>query len=129
MKPHITFIGLGVRDLERSIEFYETGLGLPRKSGPEGIAFFEMGGTMLTLYPRDEMAEDITVSGKGSGFPGFTIAHNVESPEAVNETLREAVAAGAELIKPGQKTSWGGYSGYFADPDGFYWEVAWNPFF
>lgn len=128
MKPHITFIGLGVRDLERSIEFYETGLGLPRKKSPEGIAFFEMGGTMLSLYPRDKLAEDIGVGAQGSGFPGFTLAHNVESPEAVDEALREAVAAGAELVKPGQKVFWGGYSGYFTDPDGFYWEVAWNPF-
>ncbi|MCK5623620.1 MAG: VOC family protein, partial [Alphaproteobacteria bacterium] len=110
------------------VEFYEKGLGLLRKEGPEGIAFFEMGGTMLSLYPRDKLAEDITVSGQGSGFPGFTLAHNVESPEAVDEVLREAVAAGAELVKPGQKVFWGGYSGYFADPDGFYWEVAWNPF-
>jgi len=128
MKPHITFVGLGVGDLEQSIAFYEKGLGLPRMEGPEGIAFFEMGGTMLSLYPRDKLAEDVTVSPEGSGFPGFTLAHNVESPEAVDEVLCEAVAAGAKLIKPGQKVFWGGYSGYFADPDGFYWEVAWNPF-
>ncbi len=128
MEPHITFVGLGVGDLERSIEFYENGLGLPRKEGPEGIAFFEMGGTMLSLYPRDKLAEDITVAPEGSGFPGFTLAHNVGSPELVDATLQEAVSAGAKLIKPGQKVFWGGYSGYFADPDGFYWEVAWNPF-
>jgi hypothetical protein len=128
MKPHLTFVGLGVEDLERSVEFYQTGLGLPRKDGPEGIAFFEMGGVMLSLYPRDKMAEDITVAPEGSGFPGFTLAHNVASPEAVDATLEEAVAAGATLIKPGQKVFWGGYSGYFTDPDGFYWEIAWNPF-
>jgi len=122
------FIGLGVHDLDRSVEFYEVGLGLPRKPGPDGIAFFDMGGTMLSLYPRDKLAEDITVAPEGSGFPGFTIAHNVASPEAVDATLAEAVAAGATLVKPGQKVFWGGYSGYFTDPDGFYWEVAWNPF-
>jgi len=128
MDPHITFIGLGVRDLEKAIGFYQDGLGLPRMPGPDGIAFFKMGGTMLSLYPRDKMAEDVTVADDGSGFPGFTIAHNVDSPEAVDATLAEAVAAGATLVKPGQKVFWGGYSGYFADPDGFYWEVAWNPF-
>jgi hypothetical protein len=128
MKPHITHITLGVKDMERSIQFYERGLGLPRKESPEGIAFFETMGTILTLYPRDKLAEDITVSPQGSGFQGFTLAHNVSSPEEVDRTLEEAVAAGAELVKPGQKVFWGGYSGYFRDPDGFYWEIAYNPF-
>lgn len=128
MKPHITLITLGVVDLDRAIEFYETGLGLPRKAGPDGIAFFATAGTMLSLYPLDKLAEDVTVAAAGSGFPGFTLAHNVPSPEAVDATLAEAVAAGAELVKPGQKVFWGGYSGYFRDPDGFYWEVAHNPF-
>ncbi|MGH9835948.1 MAG: VOC family protein [Blastocatellia bacterium] len=128
MKPHITLITLGVKELKRSIEFYEKGLGLPKKAGPEGIAFFETSGTMLSLYPREKLAEDITISAEGSGFQGFALAHNVESPEAVDATLEEAVAAGATLIKPGQKVFWGGYSGYFTDPDGFYWEVAWNPY-
>ncbi len=128
MNPHITLIALGVSDLARSIEFYERGLGLPRKEGGEDIAFFEMNGPILSLYPRDKLAEDIGVSDIGTGFCGFSLAHNVESPEAVDEMLREAVAAGARLIKPGQKVFWGGYSGYFADPDGFYWEVAWNPY-
>ena len=128
MKPHITMVTLGVSDLDRSIEFYETGLGLPRKEGPEGIAFFETQGTMLSLYGREKLAEDITISAEGTGFQGFTLAHNVESPAAVDATLAEAVAAGAELIKEGQEVFWGGYSGYFKDPDGFYWEVAHNPF-
>ena len=128
MKPHITIITLGVADLQRSIDFYQKGLGLPRKDEAESIAFFEMSGTMLALYPRDELAEDITISPEGTGFQGFTLAHNVASPEAVDTTLAEAVAAGAELVKPGQEAFWGGYSGYFKDPDGFYWEVAHNPF-
>jgi len=128
MKPHITLITLGVKDLQRAIEFYQQGLGLPRREGPDGIAFFETTGTMLSLYPRDKLAEDITIPEQGSGFPGFTLAHNVDSPEQVDRTLAEAVAAGALLVKPGQKVFWGGYSGYFQDPDGFYWEVAHNPF-
>ncbi len=127
MKPHITLVTLGVEDLDRAVAFYEIGLGLPRRAGPQGIAFFETGATLLALYPREQLAEDVTVSPEGSGFRGFTLAHNVDSPEAVERTLDEAVAAGATLVKPGQKVFWGGYSGYFADPDGFYWEVAWNP--
>ena len=128
MKPHITIITLGVADLQRAINFYEKGLGLPRKNESDSIAFFDMSGTMLALYPRDELAEDITISPEGTGFQGFTLAHNVASPEEVDMTLAEAVAAGAELVKPGQEAFWGGYSGYFKDPDGFYWEVAHNPF-
>ena len=119
MKPHITIITLGVADLQRAINFYEKGLGLPRKNESDSIAFFDMSGTMLALYPRDELAEDITISPEGTGFQGFTLAHNVTSPEEVDMTLAEAVAAGAELVKPGQEAFWGGYSGYFKDPDGF----------
>ncbi len=128
MQPHITIITLGVVDLPRAIDFYHNGLGLPIKDKSERIAFFEMTETILALYPRDKLAEDITISPEGTGFQGFTLAHNVASPEEVDQTLAEAVAAGAELVKPGQKAFWGGYSGYFKDPDGFYWEVAHNPF-
>jgi len=128
MDPHITMVGLGVGDLQRAIEFYQNGLGLPRNEGPEDIAFFDMGGVTLSLYPRDKLAEDIGISPEGSGFSGVTLAHNVDSPEAVDAVLREAVEAGATLVKPGQKVFWGGYSGYFSDPDGHYWEVAHNPF-
>ena len=127
MDARITLITLGVTDLDRSIRFYRDGLGLPLQDGPEGIAFFETQGTRLSLYPRDKLAEDAEVPTEGSGFPGFALAHNVESPERVDATLAQAVAAGAELKKPGQEVFWGGYSGYFADPDGFLWEVAWNP--
>jgi catechol 2,3-dioxygenase-like lactoylglutathione lyase family enzyme len=127
MEPRITLITLGVLDLERSIHFYRDGLGLPKSDGPGGIAFFETRGTRLSLYPRKALAEDATVAAEGSGFRGFALAHNVASPEEVDKTLQQAVAAGARLVKPGQKVFWGGYSGYFADPDDFLWEVAWNP--
>ena len=127
MEPRISLITLGVSDLERSVRFYQEGLGLPRREGPDGIAFFEMRGTWLSLYPRESLAEDATVSAAGSGFRGFTLAHNVGSPEEVDATLQQAVDAGARLLKPGQEVFWGGSSGYFADPDGFLWEVAWNP--
>lgn len=129
MEPRITLITLGVSDLDRSIRFYRDGLGLPRRDGPEGIAFFETRGTWLSLYSRESLAEDATVSSQGSGFRGFTLAHNVASTEEVDRTLQQAVDAGATLTKPARKASWGGYSGYFADPDGFLWEVAWNPHF
>ena len=127
MQPHITLITLGVSDLDRSIRFYREGLGLPKRDGPEGIAFFETRGTWLSLYPREALAQDATVPAKGSGFRGFTLAHNVASTEEVDQTLQQAVDAGATLVKPGQTVFWGGYSGYFADQDSFLWEVAWNP--
>jgi uncharacterized protein len=127
MEPRITLVTLGVSDLARSIRFYRDGLGLPQSETPESVAFFEMRGMWLSLYAREALAEDATVSPEGSGFRGFTLAHNVRSPEAVDRLLADAVAAGATLVKPGQKVFWGGYSGYFADPDGFLWEIAWNP--
>ena len=127
MEPRITLVTLGVSDLARSIRFYRDGLGLPQRETPESVAFFEMRGMWLSLYARDALAEDAGVLPEGSGFRGFTLAHNVRSPEAVDRLLADAVAAGAALVKPGQKVFWGGYSGYFADPDGFLWEVAWNP--
>jgi len=129
MKPHITIITLGVEDLQRAVDFYHKGLGFPLMDDSESIAFFKLDGIILGLYLRDKLAEDITISSEGTGFQGFTLAHNVDSPEEVDRTLAEAVEAGAELVKPGQKVFWGGYSGYFKDPDGFYWEVAHNPFF
>lgn len=129
MKPRISMLTLGVRDLERSIRFYEQGLGLPRMQSAPEVAFFTLNGSWLGLYGRESLAEDAGVSAEGSGFSGITIAHNVDSESAVDEVLEQAAAAGARLVKPGQKVFWGGYSGYFADPDGYLWEVAHNPIF
>ncbi|MBW2314005.1 MAG: VOC family protein [Deltaproteobacteria bacterium] len=127
MEPRISLITLGVDDLDRSIRFYRDGLGLPMRDGPEGIAFFETNGTWLSLYTREKLAEDALVDPTGSGFRGFTLAHNVRTEAEVDPVLEQAVAAGATLVKEAQKVFWGGYSGYFRDPDDFLWEVAFNP--
>ncbi len=130
MKPRISMITLGVRDLERATRFYEAGLGLPRRSmEAEGVAFFELNGTWLALFPWQELAKDAGLSEQGSGFRGFALAHNVATKEEVRAVLDQAVAAGGQLVKPAQEVFWGGYSGYFVDPDGHLWEVAWNPHF
>jgi uncharacterized protein len=129
MKPRISMITLGVRDLEESVRFYEQGLGLPRMESPPEVAFFTLNGSWLGLYGRESLAENAGVPADGTGFSGFTIAHNVASEAAVEELIEQAVSAGATLVKPAQKVFWGGYSGYFADPDGYLWEVAHNPLF
>jgi uncharacterized protein len=130
VEPRISLITLGTRDLARAIRFYRDGLGWPTSSASGGdVAFFRTGGAVLALDPRDLLADDAHLNPAGSGFGGITLAHNVASPEQVDAVLAEAVAAGATLLKPAQTAEWGGYSGYFADPDGYPWEVAWNPGF
>lgn len=129
MQPRISMITLGVRDLAASVRFYENGLGFPRMESPPGVAFFTLDGSWLGLYARDALAEDATVPAEGSGFEGFALAHNVASEAEVEAVMQQALAAGATLVKPAQKVFWGGYSGYFKDPDGHLWEVAHNPFF
>lgn len=129
MKQTISFVTLGVSDLARSRKFYAA-LGWKESSGSSAdVAFFQAGNVAVSLFPREALAEDANVAPQGSGFSGFTLAHNVESEAAVLSTLAEAVAAGAKLVRPADKAFWGGFRGYFADPDGFLWEVCWNPFF
>ena len=129
MKPRISMITLGVRDLPLSVTFYEQGLGLPRVESPPEVAFFTLDGSWLGLYGRDALAEDAGVSPRSEGVAGFSLAHNVKSEAEVDEVIAQAVAAGATVTKPAEITSWGGYAGYFSDPDGYLWEVAHNPFF
>ena len=130
MEPRISIITLGVTDLPRSVEFYRDGLGLPLfDENTESIAFFQNRGTWLALYPREALAADIGIATEGSGFSGVTLAHNVRTREEVDTLLGVAVAAGATLVKSAEETFWGGYSGYFADPEGYLWEIAWNPHF
>lgn len=129
MEPRISLITLGVADLERATRFYADCLRLPRIETPPGITFFELGATWLALWPRAKLAADAGLPAPGTGFPGFALAHNVRSPGAVDALLAEAAGGGGKLVKAGQATDWGGYAGYFADPDGFLWEVAYNPAF
>ena len=131
MEQRISIITLGAANLQRAREFYEKGLGLfvSKHSVENNIIFFEMKGTWLALYPRDALAQDISIDAKGSGFSGMTLAHNLRSKKAVDELLQQAKQAGATIVKLPENTDWGGYSGYFQDLDGHYWEVAYNPHF
>lgn len=128
MEPRLNIVTLGVQDLDKAIRFYRDGLGWPLSSVSSGdFAIFKLStGTALALYPRDLLAIDANVNDPG-GFGGITLAQNVDSPEVVDQVLSQAAKSGAAILKPAQKTDWGGYSGYFADPDGHPWEVAWNP--
>jgi len=129
VEQRISLVTLGVYDLKRSISFFER-LGWQRSvRAATGVAFFQMGGMAFGLYPRDKLAEDAHLSPDGSGFGGVALSQNARSREEVDRILAEAVAAGAKLLKPAEEVFWGGYSGYFADPDGYPWEIAWNPGF
>lgn len=129
VKPRISMITLGVDDLERAVRFYEGGLGFPRLESAPEVAFFTLNGTWLGLYGRQALAADAHVPAEGSGFNSFALAHNVASNAEVDEVFRAALAAGATAVKEPEKADWGGYSGYFKDPDGHLWEVACNPHF
>ncbi len=130
VEPRLSIVTLGVGDLERAVAFYRDGLGWPLSgASEEDIAFFKTGGVVLALYSREALAEDVGVDPVGGGFSGFTLAHNVADRERVDSTLAEAASAGARIVKEAQDASWGGRSGYFADPDGHLWEVAWAPGF
>ena len=129
MEPRISLITLGVADLERATRFYQDGLQLPRLPTPPSVTFFEMGRTWLALWPRASLAADAGLPAAGSGFAGFSLAHNVRSPAEVDALLAQVGQCGATVVKAGHATDWGGYSGYFTDPDGFLWEVAHNPDF
>ena len=129
MEPRLSFVTLGVADLGRSMRFYTGVLGLKRLNDHADVAFFELGRTWLALYPRHLLAADAGVADDGAGFARFALAHNVRRPEEVDALLKAVAAGGAKIVKPAQQADWGGRTGYFADPDGFLWEVAWNPDF
>lgn len=132
MEPRISIITLGVSNLPRSIRFYRDGLGFPTEAKDDAhIAFFKTAGTRLALYPLEKLAEDISpnLALSTGGFRGITLAHNVRTKAEVAELLASAEKAGGTIIKRAQDVFWGGHSGYFADPDNYYWEVAWAPMF
>jgi catechol 2,3-dioxygenase-like lactoylglutathione lyase family enzyme len=134
MKPRITLLTLAVADLERALTFYRDGLGLPSEGivGREfehgAVAFFELaGGLKLALWAQDDLAHDSGLPKTPISSTAFAIAHNVVRREEVDEVMSQADRAGAEIVKTAQDTFYGGYAGYFRDPDGHLWEVAWNP--
>ena len=129
MEPRLSFVTLGVGDLDRAIRFYTGVLGLVRLDTHPDVAFFELGKTWLALFPRHLLAADAGVPDDGAGFRAFSLAHNVRTPEEVDALLAEVAAGGGTIVKPAGAADWGGRTGYFADPDGFLWEVAWNPNF
>ncbi|WP_349269320.1 glyoxalase [Mycolicibacterium parafortuitum] len=126
MEQRISLITLGVDDLTRARRFYEQGLGWAPKDAPEGVVFYQLPGIALALFGRDDLAEDARHPVDGR-FSGITIAVNQRTEADVDAVLAQAEAAGATILKPAEKVFWGGYSGYFADPDGHVWEVALNP--
>ena len=129
MEQRITFFTLGVTDLKVSTGFYENTLGWKRSPmSSENIVFFELNGIFLSLYERRALAEDATVDAAGNGFKGFTLSHNLGSEKAVDDLINDLRNKGVTIVKEPQKVFWGGYSSYFADPDGNLWEVAFNPF-
>ena len=130
VEPRLNIVTLGVSDLKKARKFYEKGLGWKASPASQGdIVFFQLGGVVLALYPRDTLAEDALADAAGSGFRGVTLAQNVREKGDVAEVLNTAKAAGGKIVKPAQDVFWGGHSGYFADPDGHLWEIAWNPHF
>ncbi|MCK9495778.1 MAG: VOC family protein [Dehalococcoidia bacterium] len=136
MKPRISVLTLAVRDLDESLAFYRDGLGLPtdgivgREFEHGAVAFFELaGGLKLAIWSQDDLAHDAGLPKTELATTSFTIGHNVARRDEVDEVMTQARKAGAEVLKEAQETFWGGYAGYFRDPNGHLWEVVWNPAF
>ena len=134
MRPRITVITVGVEDLERSLRFYRDGLGLPTQGivGTEfehgAVAFFDLqAGLKLAIWPRKSISHDSGIPESPASPTEFTLGHNVSSREEVDAVMEQARNAGATIVEEAQDTFWGGYAGYFQDPDGHLWEIAWNP--
>jgi uncharacterized protein len=124
----LSLVTLGVADLDRARRFYEEGLGWKRANEEESVVFFQLPGMVLGLWSRKDLAEDTGLDDGGASFSGMTLAYNTRSRAEVDVVMAEAEKAGGRVLKPAAETFWGGYSGYFADPDGHPWEVAHNPF-
>jgi len=129
MRQKLNLITLGVDDFEKSVNFYEKGLGWKKsEKSVDGLALFPLGGIILALHPRNELADDTTLKYQPSEFSGLTISYNAKSEKEVDDIFIQVVKLGATIVKPAQKVYWGGYSGYFKDLDGHLFEVAFNPF-
>lgn len=131
MQPRVSLITLGVENLEASLRFYRDGLGFSTSWTPDkGVIFFQTNGTVLALYPLSDLSRDLGAipQSRPPGFNGITLAHNVREKEEVDQILHQAEQAGARIEKSGHDTFWGGYAGYFSDPDGYIWEIAWGAF-
>ena len=129
MEPRVSLVTLGVADLERAVAFYRDVVGWQPAPSPPEIAFFDLNGVVFSLFPNDELAKDMSADGtRAAAYAGFALAHNVRSAAEVDEIFRRLKANGATVLKEPQEVFWGGYSGYFADPDGHPWEVAYNPY-
>lgn len=129
MEQRLTFVTLGVSDLEVSRQFYQYTFGWdPEPSSSGDVIFFKLNGIVLSLFPREELAKDAGVSPDGTGFRSYTLAHNVRSEQEVDMLITELRSKGVRVIKEPQKAFWGGYTAYIADPDGNLWEIAYNPY-
>lgn len=129
MQPRLTLVTLGVADLAKSRAFYETWGWKASSASQPSVAFYQANGLVLALWGRADLAKDAGVEDESTGFAAISLAYNAHSKQEADEVYARAVAAGARAVKPLQDVFWGGYSGYFADPDGHLWEVAWNPSF
>lgn len=129
MEQRLTIVGLGVSDLKIATSFYEEKFGWKKlASSNDGISFFQLNGILLSLYPKDKLAEDATVSAEGSGFKGFSLAFNTRSKAEVDDLVKTLASKGVKIVKQPEEVFWGGYSSYIADPDDNLWEIAFNPF-
>ncbi|WP_298508965.1 VOC family protein [uncultured Kordia sp.] len=129
MQPRVTIIGLGVQDLKAATTFYQEKFGWKlTNASNENISFFQLNGVLLSLYPREKLAEDATVNPTGSGFKGFTLAYNTRTKEEVDEVFADLSSKNVKIVKQPEQVFWGGYSGYVADLDDNLWEIAYNPF-
>jgi catechol 2,3-dioxygenase-like lactoylglutathione lyase family enzyme len=125
----MSLIALGVADLPRAVAFYEDALGWKPEPGPPGVVFFDLNGVVFALWPHDDLAKDMGVAADSvPAYRGYALAHNVRSEAEVDAIFTQLETKGARIVKQPQKTFWGGYSGYFSDPDGHTWEIAHNPF-
>lgn len=127
MEQRLSLITLGVADLALARRFYEEGLGWTKNNAEEEVAFYQLNGLVLALWTRPDLAADANLADTGATFSGMAVAFNTRSHDEVDEILAQAEAAGGTILKAAEEVFWGGYSGYFADPDGHTWEVAWNP--